>query len=532
MPVSEFALLLEHTGSLIHQEQWEAAYLHGRRALEKARSGAHAGQLLHLFGQVPDERRLRAPWAPLMALTAFRASAPETCEAHLQACPEGQGALRAWLLMLRDDFEGALRESEVSLIGAQAGIAWRMRAWALVRLGTPGWEDAYREAVRHNEGRQRGLCLLQLGAFLSYAGREAEARAAYAEAFPFFKHDPEMRANAAYNVGTACLRLRQFDAAERAYGEAMTAACQPAGVRMLSRAWCGLGHVRRARAEFPRALHAYDMAQTKAIEPDDVAQAWRGKVHTLRLVGRLDEALATLYEGLELLGRPAVHGLYADLAALQAMLGDAVGAERSLGQVPAGQAEEAQRARVVRAELARWQGRPEVAAELLRGLSDDALWTAEEARLFPDLFALIGVHAAPAPPVRVQVCADGPVRACLNDLPLPLPSASPAASLLALLAWHGGSVAVERILEWVTLPGRTPRLRRQNLSRALVDVRAVLGWPGAVQTDGRTLRFDDHLRCDALRLPVRAEDFCAGLEDEWVREWREQHDELNALVKS
>ena len=531
MPASEFSPLLQHLGSLIAEARWEAAYLHARLALDKAQNGDQARRLLQVCQQVPDEVRLTRPWAALVALTAFRADAPEVCEAHLRVRPEGQEALQAWVCIQREDFEGALALSERALVGALAGIAWRMRAWAMVKLQKAGWEDAYREAARRNEGRQRGFCLLQLGAFLSYAGDEAGARAAYAEATPAFAHDPELRANALYNVGTACLRLRQLDDAERAYQAAVTWARKPAGVRMLARAWSGLGHVYRARSEFPRALHAYDMAQTKATAKDDVAQAWRGKAHTLRLVGRLDEALATLHEGLERLGRPATHGLYADVAAIRVMLGDKLDAERALLQVSQGQAEEEQRAWIVRAELARRRGDLATAAALLRGVHQDALWTVEEARLLPDLFGLIGVHVPPPPALRLQVNADGPVTASLNGRRVALRSTTPSASLLTLLAWHGGSVAVESVLEWVALEGQTLRRRRQNLSRALGELREVLGWPGAVQTDGRRLNVDGQVVCGPPSLPARAEDFCAGLNDRWIEEWREQHDELDLRTK-
>ncbi|WP_293915398.1 tetratricopeptide repeat protein [Deinococcus sp.] len=532
VPTSEFTALLDHLGMLLGAHLWDAAYLHARLAIGKAQHGAQSRQVLERCLQVPAEVRLTAPWAPLIALIASRSSAPEICEVHLKAFPAGQAALQAWVLMQRDDAPAALSLSEQALEGEHAALAWRMRAWALAHLGRSGWPEAYREAVRRNQGRGRGLCLLQLGAYLSLSGDEAGARSAYAESSGHFAHDPELRANALYNVGTACLRLQDLTAAGRAYQGAMRTASQPAGIRMLARAWSGLGHVYRARAEFPRALHAYDMAQTKATEADDIAQAWRGKAHTLRLLGRLDEALSTLHEALTLLGEPERHNLYADMAATLLMLGDMPGTHASLRRVPAGSAEETQRVQIVQAELLRRQGQPGEAMALLHTLDLTALWTAEEMHLFPELFALIDQRSPPRQPMQLQVRADGPVRACLNGLLLEdLPPTRPAASLLALLVVRGGTLPVSQVLDEVTLSGQTLRARKQHLSKVLGELRDLLGWPGALSTDGRTLKLSSDLVLAPLVVPEVAEQFCAGLEDEWTQRWREDHDEHSALIQ-
>jgi len=513
---------------------WDAAFLHASLALGKVVTGSQSRQLLQVCKEVPEELRLTLPWAGLLARLAFRANEPAACTVYTDVWPVELGALRAWVLMTQGDALGALQVSELALneVSDLAGVAWRMRAWAMAVLGCSGWEQAYREAVLHNHGRQRGLCLLQLGAYLSFAGQQAEARTAYAEAGLHFKHDPELQANAAYNVGVACLHLRQLDAAERAFQEAMTAANRPEGLRMLARAWSGLGHVYRARAEYPRALHAYHTAQIKATEADDVAQAGRGKAHTLRLMGQLDEALGTLYESLHRLGEPDTHALYADMAAVQVMLGDEGGAETSLERVPAGRAEEAQRSQVVRAELVRRQGQLETAAELIRGFGTDALWSTEEARLFPELFALIGLDVAPPEPMVLSVKADGPVRVTLNRMSLPLHSNTPAASLLVLLVSQGGHITVEQAIDRLALSGATERLKRQHLSRTLKVLRELFGWPEAVETDGHTLSLDRRLNRQPVQFPVVSDDFCAGLDDPWIVTWREEHHDMNELLRS
>ena len=534
MPRPEALLLLDHLGALLDARLWDAARPHVRRALELVQNADQAARLLQLCLQVPAELRQEAAWAVLVAAAAARANDPACCEAHLAGQPAGGEALWAWLAMGRGEAEEALALSEQGLAGNFAGLAYRVRAWALAQLGRPGWEEAAREAAQRNAGRQRGICLLNLGAFLSFAGREAEARAACAQAAPCFAHDPELRATALYNVGTACLRLQDFTAAERAYREAMRWARKPGGVRMLPRAWSGLGHLYRVLHEWPRALHAYAASQTKATAPDDIAQAWRGRAHTLRLTGRLDEALTTLYEAFERLGQPERHALHADLAALLVSLGDTLGAAAACNRVPEDREEERQRVQIVRAELARRVGDGAQAAALLDGLSPGALWTREEARLLPELFALVG-RAEPVPaPLQLQLNADGPLRATLNGRPLPLPATGPAASLLAFLVWHGGEVDVERSLEALTLPGASERARRQNLSRVVGQLRQLLGWPDAVQNAGGTLRLDLDVVWRPLISPPpeRADAFCAGLYDPWVSEWREERRDADILIKT
>lgn len=526
---------MDHLEVLVAGQHWDALYLHAKRTIALAQNSWQAGRVLRLCLQVPDEQRLTPSWAALLAYTAFRASDPAWCAAHLAAGPPGLDALQAWVLLCEDRPEEALEFSERGLhgdgSGELTGVAWRMRAWAVASLHRPGWDAAFREAAAHNHGRQRGIALLQLGGYLSYAARDAEARSAYAEAAPHFTHDPELRAIAHYNVGTACLRLHELDAAERAYQEAMRWASKPAGLPVLARAWSGLGHVYRAAHELSRALQAYELSQVKATEADDVYQAWRGKAHTLRLMGRHDEALWTVQEALERLGLPERHALYADLAAIQMTVGDEAGARLSLSRVVEGQEEERQRALIVQAELARRAGQPDRARTLRADLTPGALWTLEEMRLLPELSALLGWQAPPPAPPRLQVEAAGPLRAFLNGRPLELRPLAPSASLLALLVWRGGSLAVHSALDLVTFTGHDLRRRRQNLSRTVVKLREVLGWPGALQSENGTLRLDPQLRLEPLGLPERPEDFCAGLEDPWIEHWREEHDPANALIE-
>jgi len=83
------------------------------------------------------------------------------------------------------------------------------------------------------------------------------------------------------------------------------------------------------------------------------------------------------------------------------------------------------------------------------------------------------------------------------------------------------------------LPERaTERLKRQHLSRTLKVLRELFGWPEAVETDGHTLSLDRRLNRQPVQFPVVSDDFCAGLDDPWIVTWREEHHDMNELLRS
>ena len=149
----------------------------------------------------------------------------------------------------------------------------------------------------------------------------------------------------------------------------------------------------------------------------------------------------------------------------------------------------------------------------------------EEARVFPALFALLGRQ-----PLRrvwtAQVGTDGPICLHMSGEPVALRPNHVSASLLAFLALHGGQAAAERVLEALRLPGSTVRARKQELSRAVGQLRDALGWPEAVSSAGGLLSLSNEVQWLAPLLPppARADLFCEGRLDPWVLEWRLEHE--------
>ena len=141
--------------------------------------------------------------------------------------------------------------------------------------------------------------------------------------------------------------------------------------------------------------------------------------------------------------------------------------------MPPGSIEDTWRAGVVAAELRRQSGQPG-AADLIADLGCSDVWARQEAWIFPEVFALAGM-ASVRPVWSAQVSADGPVQAHMDGVALPLKSRRPAAALLALLVLSAGRVTAERALDALALPGATERARQKELSRAVTELRDVLG---------------------------------------------------------
>ncbi|MBB6100015.1 tetratricopeptide (TPR) repeat protein [Deinobacterium chartae] len=527
MPVRAFEILCTHLQHLLEAEAWEPALLHLRQARQTLTGREEATRLYHICKAVPEAALERVEWAEELAWVAYRADAAELAERAAARHPDELAAFAAWLLVQREAYAEALVQAERALQGRGAAVAWRMRAMARCRLGLPDWREAYLEAAqhmqRHATERDHGLCLLEYGAQLTYAGDNFAARSVYAEAISLLRADPYMLAYAYYNLGIACLRLYELHSAASAFEHALVEAQRPKGQSMLSLAWRGLGSARRARGEFPRALHAYEESLRSATSAHGRIVALRGIGHTQRMAGQLDAALLTFYEALREARHPEQHSVYADIAAAKTQIGDRAGALEAAGRTDTRDHEDAQRLRIVQAELQRQAGNVAEAAELLQGVDLTRLWAFEEARAFPALFALRDYAVPPAEPMRVRVSADGAIRAWVNDVPVSLRPAALEASLLALLLWHGGSVSVERALDALDVPGSNERLRKQALSRAVVALRRALGWKTAVHADGQLLTLDPGVIWSALEVPTpqRAQDFCAGRFDRWVTEWAE-----------
>ena len=523
--------LLLHLQTLLAAELWPEALLHLQHGARHVQNRQQARELRPLVDRFPPSAASLGAWPRALAWVAYRTADSALLERALGDTSGAFPAFEAFQASLGERWPETLTWSDEALgnqhsLGAgEAAIAARFRACALAELGRRGWAEAYEQAALLATGRDRGLALLEFAHQLSSHEREAEARDAYARALPELRTDPSLSTLTYANLGITCLRLGLIHDAGRALRTAHDQVAQGEGVRQLSTIWRGLGGVSLHRMQLERAQHAFAMALQKADTGHDRLAARRGSARVYRMQGRYDEALTELHQALRQdhsLAGP--HPFYADLAALDLLVGDVSGAARRLEQVPPVQGSNGWRVKVVQAELARRAGTASPEMDL-RDLALDHTWAVEEARVFPELFALLGLSSA-RPPWTAELSADGPLQVTMSGEPVPLRPSRVSSSLLAFLIFHQGQTSAERALEALDLPGKNVRARKQSLSKAVAELREVLGWPDAVLTSGGLLGLSRAVDWAPLRLPApdRTDLFCEGRMDPWVELWKHEHD--------
>jgi tetratricopeptide (TPR) repeat protein len=501
---------LESVSDLLLIQNWEGLRRTLRQALSLVKDRRDGLELQDAMLKVPLRVKAAPAWRRMVARTAYRSGDVSACTELLEVS-DGEPFLtpfRAWVVLEGADVE-------------DADVALRVRCFALAQLNYPDWPAAYEESLRLLTGRQRGLALLEFGAFRTFSGDDAAARSCYAQALSVLRDDKHFAAQLNYNIAVACLRLELLDDALRYAAASREAASHQDGARFAARSWSGLGAVQRARGEWQRALHSYDKAVVQATDADDRMQAWRGQARTWRVVGKADAALAVLYEADEF--KPNHPALHVDIAAAKLQLGDLRGAQEALQTATSAiHAEDRARAMLLEAELARRAGDETLARTLLQGLELTRTWAREERLCFPALFALLGESPQQRSPMRVCVVMDGAVRVSINDCALIGSLGTREASLLARLVMAGVPLTTERLIEDLDVGGRDPRQRSQALNRAKKQLCEALGWKNAICVTRGVYALDETVQWK-YQLPAseRIDAFCDGLYDPWVLEWRE-----------
>jgi tetratricopeptide (TPR) repeat protein len=513
---------LESVADLVRYERWEGLLTAFRQALNLTVTRADGVVVAQAMNRVPMERRALPEWRRLAARVAYRSGDVTSGEALLDAVGDAPGleAFRAWVHLERGRYEAALHSADAAL--EDVDVALRVRPYAVAMLRRADWAEVFEASLAKLEGRQRGLTLMSYGAFLSYHGRDAEARSAYAESLALLREDVFFVAQVEYNLAVACLRLDLPDQALTHALRATRSAASLDGSRFRGRAWSGLGAVQRAREEWPRALQSYENAVRLASDGDDRVQAWRGLAMQQRIARQVPEALTTLYEVVHF--DPGFTRVHADLAAAKLQNGDAHGALQTLEHLgDTSYTEENARVLVVRAELERRAGKAARALEYLYSPLLTPAVRRDERWCFPELFALVGEDCARLPPMRVRVSMDGAVRVFINELELSPALRQRESSLVACLVEARGQLSAERLIDALELPGRNERLRSQTLHRVAKSLRDALGWDASVTVERskRVYRLDKNIVWQSTYPePERSDAFCDGLHDRWVEEWR------------
>ena len=527
---------------LLESHEWLAVARSLRVAFKLGRSVAEFQALLDLLERHVGDGWLEledaaARYAELLLRTRRFAAALAFSSGRI-AGGDGLPALvvmHAFALLRANQPWQALEQVEAALRGSlergDLGLAWRVKAEALFRLGQPGWEEAFGRAIRLLEGRPLGTCLLEWGTLLEEALEHAAAQSRWAQALPLFDDDAYYRAWLHFNMGLSCARALRLEQAEQHF-EWLRRVSRHDEARMFkSRSWCGFGLVWRVAGEFARAERAYRLAERFAVEDVDWQQALRGLGHTLRLAGHASVALEPLQRATAILsGADGTSWVFVDLAVARWANGDREGAFAALARTGELTGEDLERRHVLLADMARSDGNANMALEHLSKVRMGSLWASEEFGFFPALKALwlaMGEAAprdlAQAVQTEVQVLACGPLRVLVNGRRVMLASNSRAALVLVLLLEHGGSLGMEELLE-LLFPEVAPEAasgKRKLVSKAVRALRDALGWDGCVPESGGTYVLDDRVVWlydvrEALGRGEAVTQFMTGVYDEWV----------------
>jgi tetratricopeptide (TPR) repeat protein len=498
--------------------------------LNQASTHQDANRVVGLFATLPEPLLSQEPSIQrVYALALCRSRKSGLLLAYLDtlASPISPGleTYRAWALLREGRYEEAIQQLDKiqNPEATDPGLFWRTKGEVLFRLGRAGWQEAFLCARSHLSGAALGRSLVDEGGLLYLSGQRSAARVVWAEALAHLGEDPYYLAWARHSLGMALLKDRPEEA-EQHLLEAARLSRKAVAQEFRARALCGLGAVRRSFGEWERALSSYQEATRVCSDRDDRQEALWGYGHTLRLLGRVEEALAQLLLALALDLAPEVSWLNADIAAARLMLGDAAGAQESLSRaIRPGVRGQIVRA-TVQAALHQRNGALEEARTLLSGLDPTNLWVREEVHCFPELRGYLAL-ANPQPRQKhcVEVNPFGSLEVRVNGRLVPISPTGRPGELLVFLLENGKSASVEQLLDQLYDNHReNPSQSRKALWANSEKLRRALGWKGSVRVNQGVYQLDpaaEWIYRDQPS-PHGGGEFMVGHYSNWVQERR------------
>jgi tetratricopeptide (TPR) repeat protein len=512
--------------------------------IPRIRSWEDWSTLLELLERIPLTHRANLPTLALAysEALALNSKHEQLLEFTTKILEKYDVELQAQFLLFRsvafrdkNDSLSALRDLETCLPllrDVSRGRALARMGLTLYKLGRP-WEKHFLGAKEFLSGRSWGLVCLNFGYCLQNSQRPPEARAIWLEALSLLKGDSFSLVWLRYNLGISYLRDIDLPEAERQFLEGQRLSKNLKTLSMQADIQIGLAGVRRACGEWVRAEFSYREAIRLANDSYDRVTALIGLARTLLFAGRATEAIEVLELGVtkDDLNNPDFHMARA-LVLLK--LGDTVRARRAL---------EAMTVPVVgtnqwleslcRAELARREGRPEEAVQILTGLPTHTLHAREEVRSWTALFELLRAAGQPVPVpleyptgLTVVVRACGSVKVSVNGRAVTLAPAGRLAELLVFLLESDGTATLEAI-NTAFFPGAVDRAAQRRANKAvwkLVEtLRHALGWNSSVIALGGAYQLDPNVtwQYDVAALRERggtSKKFLEGVYSEWVLE--------------
>lgn len=532
---------MESVQALLSGERFEQVLHSLELMFDAARTQRQQLEVVQVIKSVPLELRVSSePWILLCARAYCVAADLNGLREFLEGIPDAVSAAqlyRAWLALRSEQFEMALElaASVSQARGFELGLLWRIRGVALFELGRDGWREAFAQAKFILTGISLGRCLLEEGVCEDQSGSAPQARSTWAQALALLQHDPHYAARLRYNIGLSCLRYL-LPEAETHFLEMERLSHQSEARGFRGRAMCGIAASRRALKEFERAAFTYQQAINGAHDEDDLRQAHWGLGHTYRLMGRYTDALkefdcaANAVKADRNLGTSWV---FVSIAGIHAQSGNQIAARRALERsgTLTNQREDALRAHVIRAELARQNTDLNLALQELEHVPTETLLAREERTCFPALFTIAemtGRAAANIEPeparILVHIQAWGPMRVKVNGRAITLKPGGRAAELLALLAYNNGRLSSERVLEAMyslTSDSVERRRKGQALWATTNELRQALGWTSSVTNEGGVYRLDERAiweisPADLRAIQPRRERFLDGVNSQWA----------------
>jgi Tetratricopeptide repeat len=498
VPSSEnIATYIESLEILLTNKDWVTALRTFCHAFEKAKTLHEFVALAKLLKYVPVALRSQQEWIDISLQIACNGREPqlilELQSDFVAEMRQHTTAYFAWAYRKLERYDDALNMLKNLETAINPGLAWRIHGECLAALKREGWHESFTRAVSFLTGRSLGICHMEYGSCCFLHQQLTTAQTQYNQAYALLKHDPYYAAWIKYNLGLVTLELGLPEAEQHFY-TVQDLSNRVDAKAFRSRAWSGIGAVRRSQGQWNRAIFAYERGLqyvNKENDSDDRIAAMCGLGHTYRCEGQLNAALDLFWEALD--RAEETDKIRILIAATSLQRGDIQETQKQLAllenQSQNGEAKI--RLSLLNAELARRQNRRTQALEHLQEIDPKRLCVLEERHCFPELFAFAEHHgwgfSSPPnqTPLLVNVQALGVLRVEVNQQSIHLKSTSKVAELLVYLLEQHGHASTESITNALYPEKNNARRTGQALWALAKQLREALGWEDSLQDKGK-----------------------------------------------
>jgi hypothetical protein len=491
------ATYIESLEYLLSNKDWNMALRTFSHAYEKAKTLHQFAALAKSLQQVPVALRCQKEWINISLQIACNGREPQLIlemQPHFdQSLQQRNAAYLAWAYRKFERYTEALKTLSDLENVLNPGLAWRIHGECLAALQQDGWHESFAKASQLLTGRSLGICHMEYGSWCFLRHELTQAQTQYNQAYAILKHDAHYGAWIKYNLGLVTLELGLPEAEQHFYTVQDLSNRVDAKV-FCSRAWSGIGAVRRSQGQWNRAIFAYERGLqyvNAENDADDRIAAMCGLGHTFRCAGQLNEALEVLWESLDYADETdKIRVLIAATLLQRGAIQESQNQLKLLEKQPKN-GETGMRFAILCAELARIEGQTVQALQHLQEINPKRLCVREERRCFPELFSFAEQHGWLSPhlpavvPLTVNVRALGVLEVRINQQAIHLKSSSKIAELLVFLLEQHGHASSESIAEALYPEKNNARRTSQALWALAKQLREALGWDDSLQDKGK-----------------------------------------------